>query len=369
MEPSHAIDKRIIDDDGRLHVPDCTLSLAQVSPYLGREIPGWDSLGLIPDKVYRLYRTPELLKAMAASAAGSIPLTDDHIIVSADSPQKDRVAGAVNNLRAVDDGRRLVGDLSVWTGDSIGRVQNESKRELSCAYRYSVRMIPATRDGVLVDGEMLPCDGNVLNHVALVAKGRAGPQATVADTGARVMKRPKIFAALSAIFDTIAKPEQLTALDAALDEELDPKAADEFPPKKDDDKDDDDKAAEDKRATHAKGAADADIAAAVAKATEGMVTREDAQKMANDAAQGVIATFKAREAVAPKVGVVNLDTAEAVYRFAMDKCGIEHKALAADALPATWEAIQKATTAVALDSKRADATNVHDLFPTHIRKG
>lgn len=369
MEPSHAIDKRIIDDDGRLHVPDCTLSLAQVSPYLGREIPGWDSLGLIPDKVYRLYRTPELLQAMAASAAGSIPLTDDHIIVSADSPQKDRVAGAVNNLRAVDGGRRLVGDLSVWTGDSIDRVQNESKRELSCAYRYSVRMIPATRDGVLVDGEMLPCDGNVLNHVALVAKGRAGPQATVADTGARVMKRPKIFDALSQILSTLAKPEQLTALDAALDEELEPKAADEFPPKKDDDKDDD-KAAEDKRATHAKGAADADIAAAAAKATEGMVTRDEAQKMANDAAQSVIATFKAREAVAPKVGVVNtLDRAEAIYRFAMDKCGIEHKDIPADALAATWAAIQKGAPAVAADSAAKGTSNVHDLFPTHIRKG
>lgn len=356
MEPTHAIDKRIIDDDGRLHVPDCTLSLAQVSPYLGREIPGWDSLGLIPDKIYRLYRTPELIRAMAESAPGSIPLTDDHIVVTADSPQQDRVAGAVTNLRS--DGSRLIGDLSVWVGDSIERVRNEAKRELSCAYRYLVRMIPATRDGVLVDGEMLPTDGNALNHVALVAKGRAGPQATVADTGARVMKRPKIFDALSAILSTLAKPEQLTALDAALDEEL-PEAKDEFPPKK--------KAGEEDKDEKDKGASDAAISAAVATATAGMVTREDAQKMANDAAQGVIATFKAREAVASKVGVVNLDTAEAVYRFALDKSGIDHKAIAADSLPALWEAMQKATPAIAQDTK--PATNVRDLFPTHIRKG
>ncbi len=356
MEPTHAIDKRIIDDDGRLHVPDCTLSLAQVSPYLGREIPGWDSLGLSPDKIYRLYRTPELIRAMAESAPGSVPLTDDHIIVTADSPQQSRVAGAVNNLRV--EGNRLIGDLSVWVGDSIERVRNDAQREISCAYRYAVRMIPATRDGVLVDGEMLPTDGNALNHVALVAKGRAGPQATVADTGARVMKRPKIFAALSAIFDTIAKPEQLTALDAALDEEL-PAAEDEFPPKKKSDEEEDDK--------KSKAASDAAIATAVAAATAGMVTREDAQKMANDAAQGVIATFKAREAVAPKVGVVNLDTAEAVYRFALDKAGIDHKAITADALPALWEAMQKAAPAVAQDAN--PATTVRDLFPTHIRKG
>ena len=355
MDTSHAQDRRTIDDDGRLHVPDCTLSLAQVSPYLGREIPGWDSLGLVPDKIYKLYRTPELIRAMAESAAGSIPLTDDHIIITADSPQQDRIAGAVTNLRA--EGNRLIGDLSVWVGDSIKRVQNEAQRELSCAYRYLVRMIPATRDGVLVDGEMLPADGNALNHVALVAKGRAGPQATVADTGARVMKRPKILETLSAILGSLAKPEQLAALDSALDEEL-PGGADEFPPKKDD---------EDEEKKKAKAASDAAIAEAVTKATEGMVTREEAQKMANDAAQSVIETFKAREAVASKVGVVNLDTAEAVYRFALEKSGIDHKAVAADALPALWEAMQKATPAISLDAK--PATNVRDLFPTHIRKG
>lgn len=175
------------------------------------------------------------------------------------------------------------------------------------------------------------------------------------------MKRPKIFEALSAIFAGIAQPEQmkqqLTALDMALDEEL--PATDEFPQKKKTDED------EDKEKS--KAASDAAISTAVAKATEGMVTREDAQKMANDAAQGVIATFKAREAVAPKVGVVNLDSAEAIYRFAMDKSDIDHKDIAADALPALWEAVQKAKPAIAQDAK--PASNVRDLFPTHIRKG
>lgn len=173
------------------------------------------------------------------------------------------------------------------------------------------------------------------------------------------MKRPKIFSVLSDILSTLAKPEQLTALDAALDEEL-PKAEDEFPPKKKDDDEDEKKKKE--------GASDAAITTAVAAATAGMVTREDAQKMANDAAQGVIATFKAREAVAPKVGIVNLDTAEAVYRFALDKSGIDHKAIAADSLPALWEAMQKATPVIAQDKSTA-TTNVRDLFPTHIRKG
>src|SRR5690606_33029838 len=165
MDATHAQDKRIIDDDGRLHVPDCTLSLPNVCPYLGREIPGWDSMGLQPDRIYKLYRSPELLKAMADSAPVSVPLMDDHIITDAQDPQKDRIAGAVTNIRF--DGQKLVGDLAVWAGDSIERVRNEAQRELSCAYRYVARMIPATRDGVLVDGEMLPPGS--MNHVALVA--------------------------------------------------------------------------------------------------------------------------------------------------------------------------------------------------------
>lgn len=48
---------RRIDADGRLHVDRSHISKATVNPYYGKEIPGYEALGLQPDKVYRLLRT------------------------------------------------------------------------------------------------------------------------------------------------------------------------------------------------------------------------------------------------------------------------------------------------------------------------
>ena len=50
---------RKLDDVGRLQVAVSNISKANVCPYYGREIPGWEELGLEPDKIYQLYRDPE----------------------------------------------------------------------------------------------------------------------------------------------------------------------------------------------------------------------------------------------------------------------------------------------------------------------
>src|SRR4029077_115521 len=47
---------RSIDQDGHLHVSESNISMAAVNPYIGREIPDWQELGLDPDKVYQLFR-------------------------------------------------------------------------------------------------------------------------------------------------------------------------------------------------------------------------------------------------------------------------------------------------------------------------
>ena len=41
---------RSFDADGRLHVARSNISKANVCPYLGREIPDWERLGLDGDK-------------------------------------------------------------------------------------------------------------------------------------------------------------------------------------------------------------------------------------------------------------------------------------------------------------------------------
>lgn len=57
---------RMTDEDGRLYVAATPISKATVNTYYGREIPGADALGLVPDRLYRLLRDPAELARAAA---------------------------------------------------------------------------------------------------------------------------------------------------------------------------------------------------------------------------------------------------------------------------------------------------------------
>jgi len=86
-----------------------------------------------------------------------------------------------------------------------------------------------------------------------------------------------------------------------------------------------------------KGGAE-DIATAVDAALKagGYVTKTEAERLASDAAAKVENTAKAKRDVAPLVGsiVVAMDSAEAVYRFALDQIKVDHKGVHESALPA-----------------------------------
>jgi hypothetical protein len=120
-------------------------------------------------------------------------------------------------------------------------------------------------------------------------------------------------------------------------------AADEADEDKDDDQADDEDETEEERkereAAEAKKKAEDEEAAA---------KKNEDDKKANDAAlaaarkggrDDALAEFRAirqaEEAVRPLVGAVAaMDSAEAVYRFALDQAGVEHKDIHASALPA-----------------------------------
>lgn len=83
----YAFDKqsaRSFDADGRMRVRDCVISVAEVNPYYGREIPKWKELGLDPNKVYDLYRDPEELERGGPTFNG--PLMIRHVAQTADEP-------------------------------------------------------------------------------------------------------------------------------------------------------------------------------------------------------------------------------------------------------------------------------------------
>lgn len=158
---------RSMDADGRMRVRNCVLSVAEVNPYYGKEIPGSDALGLKPETVYEMYRDPEELRRGADSFDG-LPLMIKHIAQTADEPRKEYIGGAVHDVRF--EGKTLRGDLLVWDGEAIDLIESGTLSDLSCSYRYKPVMRSGEANGKRYDGVMTDIQGN---HVALVDDGRA----------------------------------------------------------------------------------------------------------------------------------------------------------------------------------------------------
>lgn len=181
---------RFKDADGRLHVVETNISKACVSPYLGNEIPGWEELGLQPDKVYHLLRDPkELEKAVATF--NHLPLMATHTETDAANHLKksELVVGATGS-NAKFEYPYLRNSLVIWPQEAIDGVEDDSQRELSSGYYYTPDMTPGEFEGEKYDGVMRNIVGN---HVALVEEGRAGPDVIVNDSTERLnMSKDKV---------------------------------------------------------------------------------------------------------------------------------------------------------------------------------
>lgn len=162
--------------DGRLVVKDCRISKANICPYLGKEIPGSEALGLDPEKIYRMYRDASALEASAPTFE-RIPLMLHHVSTTAGDPQKETIIGTVSNVRW--QAPYLVADLTVWAADGIEAIESERQCELSPGYRYVPSMVAGTFEGQPYDGVM---SGPIIaNHLAIVDTGRTGPDVLVND--------------------------------------------------------------------------------------------------------------------------------------------------------------------------------------------
>lgn len=175
--PRLAMDRgaRSKDINGWLHVRDCRISKANVCPYMGKEIPDSERLGLQPDQVYYLYRDASALRA-AASSFERAPLVIVHKAVTADQPNKTIIIGAVSNVRW--QAPYLVADLTVWDGEGIEAIESERQAELSPGYHYRPEMTSGVINGERFDGRMLDI---FANHLCIVDTGRTGPDVLVND--------------------------------------------------------------------------------------------------------------------------------------------------------------------------------------------
>lgn len=393
---------RRFDADGRLHVERSHISKATVNPYYGKEIPGFEALGLQPDKIYRLLRDPVELERGADTFA-RLPILKEHVPltvanVAEDEELKKLIVGAIGSNVAFN-APYLDADLCVWDAAAIAGIETDKVRELSCGYRYVPVMEPGEFEGQPYDGRMTEIRGN---HLALVEVGRAGSDVVVADrnpftfkeTAMKMSKLGKaLFAALCAASPVLAADSALPALvgnanrktldrkalkekllaldadlnpenldnvvDALLDVEQDPKpqatpaaAADESP-------------ADKVRALLAGKCDDATIEqicalctpAAAADSDEGAAKPEDVKAAMDSMRKEMREANEAAREVRAIVGDVAMDTAAEIYGFALDHMKVDRKDVeGAAALRALFRvaAAGKQTTsaapAVALDS-------------------
>ena len=172
--------KRTYDDNGFLHVSISPLTRVQVAPYHGSEIPGWQSLGLDPERIYNGYRSAEeLSKPETIESVNGIPIQLMHHMDYADAPAKATRVGSTGTDAAFHD-PYLTNSLHIQDKKAIDRINDGSMRELSLAYRYK----PIFTAGVSPDGEkydFLMTDISA-NHLALVDEGRAGHEVLVYDS-------------------------------------------------------------------------------------------------------------------------------------------------------------------------------------------
>lgn len=380
---------RSVDADGHMKVEMSRISKGNVCPYRGSEIPGWEQLGLSPDRIYRLLRDPKELERAAHTFDGK-PLLVRHVAVSSEAPSQSLIVGSVGTV-SWEEPYLVSRPLTVWTEDAKQLIESGAQRELSAAYRYRAEMTPGVYGGEQYDGVMRDIVGN---HVAIVEEGRAGPDVHVADERPRSfrMKYPKqvaiATAALAAKGITLS-PEQQLAMDSAFvaadatifetpehpvvelsademkaacdeateekrkehgeDAELDDQEREEaYERARDKKRGKDSKAKDSKKAKDSRRAKDGkegetqnehgkdgevdhrkDFDPVKAKDELSRELRAELTKQFREAAA-------AREAVKPLVGVVSLamDSAEDIYRFALERAGNKRaKTAHVDALP------------------------------------
>lgn len=345
---------RTTDTDGRLHISKSHISKATVNPYYGKEIPNYEKLGLDPDRIYYMFRDPVEL-ARGASTFARLPILKKHVPVSATAPRQDLIVGAVGSDVEFNE-PYLDADTCIWDAGAIAGIESDQVREYSCAYHYVAVMTPGEYHGQRYDGIMTEIRGN---HLALVEAGRAGSDVLAADEEIKPMAKTTklgkaLIVTLGGMSPKLAQDSATVALVGmakkktfnkekvsgeliALDADLDPKkltaafdallaldADKEDKPAEDEDDDDDvvpgdeDETEEEKKrlakdaeekAEKDKTAMDAAIASATASITQNLHEADEA-----------------RRSVRPVVGdVIGMDSAEAIYGFALDHMKVDRK--------------------------------------------
>jgi len=239
--------------------------------------------------------------------------------------------------------------LVIFDSVAIAAIEQSAQKEISCGYRYKPVMTKGTYDGVEYDGVMTDIVGN---HIAIVESGRAGSDVVVGDKNPFLeidmsKKSAKIASAvLEGIKGNLAQDSKLALADiqklvkTAMDaEKMDD---DEKPPVAKDEKEQQD------------GESDEDYKARMEKMAKDKDSDDDkdddkVSKTAMDSAIGAavnaerqrqLAIRQAEKDVHHVVGdIVAQDSAEAVYKLALDAKGVDLTGVDKSAYRALFKAV------------------------------
>lgn len=367
---------RTIDANGRLQISRTNISKANVNGYYGREIPRSEELGLEPNKLYRLWRHPDELRK-AAKTFNNIPVLSKHIPdFPTDPPNEFRVG--VTHSNAEFDGTYLTVGMSIWDNSAIAGIESGEQRELSASYKYVADMTPGvTPDGEPYDGVMRDIFGN---HEALVPDGRAGPDVLVADSlppELNHMRKHKVAAIRATLKPLLAQDadleaevrKALLALDEAeKEDEKENKPADD----EDDDEDkkktaDDEDDEEDKDKKKTAEDEDDEEDDKVSKTAMDSAIRLAADSATKKAAENFRKIREAEQVVRPLIGdVVAMDSAEDVYRTALEQSGVDIAGVHPSAYPAMVKMAisQKENSRPVIAQDSASVSEFEKAFPT-----
>jgi hypothetical protein len=174
--------------EGFLICHDVPIARTGWQDYLAREIP----LPGDPDRVVKVYRDPnEVFKPSAMSSFTLKSVADDH---PGDEVRPDNYSsyerGQVSNVHrgTGSDMDLLIADLIIKDPVLIAEIENGTKRDVSCGYDCDYETQP---DGTYRQTNIRG------NHVAIVARGRAGDRVSIKDgapemehSGASVLTSP-----------------------------------------------------------------------------------------------------------------------------------------------------------------------------------
>lgn len=160
--------QRQYDVNNFMTVSNQVITSEQVAEYLGKEIPNYQSLGLIPTKIYKVYRPKdELIKSI--DLWKNLPLLDTHIPVYADNLPKENVIGNIGSDVIFDD-VSLRSSVTFWDKEAVNELES-GKKGLSCGYGYTPVVESGYFNGIQYDIRMTDI---LPNHVAHVVNPRDG---------------------------------------------------------------------------------------------------------------------------------------------------------------------------------------------------